>query len=183
MRMDPETAATIREVSAMKEKAVDDEDYELVRCVFHTTSVCDFLYVWRRAVEAREAGEKQGGWSAASGLCPQYTVFAPCTVFTPRRQCCCVSVIIVIIVKCETNTATPHTRARVCVHICVCALWYRLQAKRLKVVLTDLQEMCTHIAGLIQQKAEAVEHEDYDAYVQSLCASSRCVEGLVAPLE
>ena len=50
MRMDPETAATIRQVSAMKEKAVDDEDYELVRssacqlrpCVYYT----DLLVVW-----------------------------------------------------------------------------------------------------------------------------------------
>jgi hypothetical protein len=30
MRMDPETAATIRQVSDMKEKAVADEDYEMV---------------------------------------------------------------------------------------------------------------------------------------------------------
>jgi centrosomal protein CEP104 len=31
MRLDPETAATIRQVSAMKEKAVMDEDFALVR--------------------------------------------------------------------------------------------------------------------------------------------------------
>jgi hypothetical protein len=31
MRMDPETAATIRQVSDMKDRAVADEDYETVR--------------------------------------------------------------------------------------------------------------------------------------------------------
>lgn len=38
MRMDPETAATIRQVSDMKDRAVADEDYETVR---HVCSHCD----------------------------------------------------------------------------------------------------------------------------------------------
>jgi hypothetical protein len=61
--------------------------------------------------------------------------------------------------------------SRVCVHVCLTA-WGRHQAKRLKVVETELQQMGTHIAKLMELKAAAVEAEDYDACVLPLAFRS-----------